>query len=276
MVFSFAASCQRAGLSLANAANDESHFTHESGVTYASESWQTLDIYTPKGEAGKAPTVLFFYGGGWTGGAKEDYAFVANRLTQEGYAVVISDYRKYPEARYPDFQLDAALATRWIVDHAEQYQLDAGVLFIMGHSAGAHIGAMLIADASYLAAQSLNPSVFAGFIGIAGPYHFSPEEETYKQIFGPPENYLNMQMTHFIDGSEPPILLQHGMWDSIVGKVNIERLEPALKEHSNDYTVKYYPQATHLSIIGAYSNTLPLHNSVVKDALAFMKEVREK
>ena len=82
--------------------------------------------------------------------ASEIYRFVAEALARRGYVAVLPDYRVYPPARYPDFLDDGAQAVRWAKDNAARFGGDPTKIFIMGHSAGAHIAAMLTIDATWL------------------------------------------------------------------------------------------------------------------------------
>ncbi|MDI7066444.1 alpha/beta hydrolase, partial [Klebsiella pneumoniae] len=101
------------------------------------------------------PVVVFFYGGSWQNGARSDYLFVGQALTSRGFVAVLPDYRTYPDTRFPGFMEDAAAAVRWARDHAAEYGGDPSRIFLMGHSAGAHIVALLATDGHYLAAQHM-------------------------------------------------------------------------------------------------------------------------
>ena len=177
-------SCQHTGLFLANLLNDNQGYTTAQNIAYGEQEWQTLDIHTPVEIQNSTPVIVFFYGGGWTQGTKEQYRFVADRLTQEGFIVVIPDYIKYPDATYPAYVEDAATATKWIVGNIEKHKENAEQLFIMGHSAGAHTAAMLLTDRKYLQQHELTPNIYKGFVGISGPYHFTPEASKFKKVFG--------------------------------------------------------------------------------------------
>ncbi len=100
---------------------------------------------------------------------------MAKALARRGYVAVLPDYRIYPQARYPDFLDDGARAVRWAKDNATRFGGDPQKLFLMGHSAGAHIAAMLALDATWLQKVGLVPGRdIAGLIGISGPYDFLP------------------------------------------------------------------------------------------------------
>ena len=107
--------------------------------------------------------------GGWRSGHKGLYRYVAKALTRRGYVAVVPDYRIYPEVRYPDFLDDGARAVRWVKDNVHRFGGDPEKIFLMGHSAGAHIAAMLSIDSTWLDKIGLVPGRdLAGLIGILG------------------------------------------------------------------------------------------------------------
>ena len=124
---------------------------------YARGARHGLDICRPK-SASAAPIVVFFYGGGWRSGRKKIYRYAARALARRGYVAVLPDYRVYPEAKYPDFLEDGARAVRWVKDNASRFGGDPGKIFLMGHSAGAHIAAMLSVDGRWLQKVGMLPS----------------------------------------------------------------------------------------------------------------------
>ena len=86
------------------------------GEAYGDDPRQRLDVYRPSG-SGHHPVVVFFYGGSWNEGRREDYRFVGEALASRGCLVVIPDYRVYPQVRYPAFLEDCAAATGWTTGH---------------------------------------------------------------------------------------------------------------------------------------------------------------
>src|SRR5258708_34670486 len=102
-------------------------------IAYGALDRQKLDIYLPKDRKPRA-VIVFFYGGGWKRGDRKLYRLLGGALTGRGYALVVPDYRVFPEARFPAFVEDAALAMKWARANAPMFG-DAP-LFVMGHSAG--------------------------------------------------------------------------------------------------------------------------------------------
>src|ERR1700761_6855046 len=74
-----------------------------SGIAFGSDPRQRLDIYVPHGLKSPAPVLLFFYGGNWETGKREDYLAFGQAFASQGIVTVIADYRLYPQVKYPAF-----------------------------------------------------------------------------------------------------------------------------------------------------------------------------
>jgi acetyl esterase/lipase len=266
---------QSAGLWAVNLPTVFSGTVIERGTGYGQEAWQRLDIYRPPGrEERKRPVIVFFYGGRWTFGAKESYRFAGDAFARRGYITVIPDYNKYPRVRFPAFVEDGAKALTWVYSHIADYGGDRERIFAAGHSAGAHIGALLAADPRYLVREGQNRSaVIRGFAGLAGPYAFTPSDPDLVEIFGPPENYPAMQVTTFIDGTQPPMLLLHGGSDTTVKRYNLDRLEAQIREKGGIVKTAVYPGVGHIWIAGALSRINFFGPPVLDDMLAFFNSI---
>lgn len=109
-----------------------------------------LDLYLPEKE--NFETVVYFHGGGLTGGHKNDYYYVemARDFANAGIGFVSVEYRKYPNVRFPDYICDCAKAVKWVKDNIVQYG-GKGSVMISGQSAGAWISLMLCFNTQYLA-----------------------------------------------------------------------------------------------------------------------------
>lgn len=220
--------------------------------TYAPQHDLKLDIYRPSPSATSAPVALFFYGGSWRTGSRDEYAFVGKALASCGIVAIVADYRKYPQGRFPDFETDAAAATRWTIDHARDWGGDPARVFLVGHSAGAQIVALLATDARYLAAEGLNPRDLAGVVGIAGPYDFLPlTDPKIKEVFGEESKWPASQPINFVDGDEPPFLLLNGTGDRVVDPRNSASLTQRLRAAGIAVTHKQYAGVGHFRILAA-------------------------
>ncbi|MFC3683778.1 alpha/beta hydrolase [Hydrogenophaga luteola] len=149
---------------------------------YGPDPRHRLDVYLPPPPVSGAPAVLFFYGGTWSSGRRQDYRFVGEALASRGIVALVADYRLSPQVSYPSFVQDSALALRWAWDRVERLGASPGRLFVLGHSAGAYNAAMLALDPRWLGAVGLAPRQLAGWIGLAGPYDFLPIEVREAQL----------------------------------------------------------------------------------------------
>ena len=242
------------------------------GIAYGDHHRQQLDIYAPRVESPTArPVVVFFFGGGWTDGDRADYLFVAEALASRGYLVVIPDYRVYPEVRFPAFVEDGASATAWVLDNVAAFGGDPRQVYVMGHSAGAHIAAMLIFDAGYLRAAGHRPDELAGLIGLAGPYDFLPiESRTLRVIFGPVAQHGSSQPVNFVDGDEPPAYLLHGTADNTVWPRNTWRLAAKIRAASGRVQTRVYEDLDHSRLLGALARPFRNWAPVLEDIAAFI------
>jgi acetyl esterase/lipase len=241
-------------------------------VAYGEGPRRTLDVYRPAAMPTAGPVVVFFYGGSWQAGDKAIYRFVGTALARRGYLTLVPDYRVYPQTRYPGFLEDAAQAVRWAKQNAARYGGDPSRLFVMGHSAGAYIAAMLALDPRWLRSADLDPGRdLAGLIGIAGPYDFLPlQSEPLITIFGGAARTETQPIAHVGKGA-PPALLVTGAWDRLVDPGNTTRLAAKLRAAGNRVRSAVYPRIGHMAIIGAFAAPLRFLAPVLRDADAFMK-----
>jgi acetyl esterase/lipase len=244
-------------------------------IPYGEGARRTLDVYRPNAAA--APVVVFFYGGSWQTGSKQIYQFVAMALARQGYVAVVPDYRVYPEIRYPGFLEDGARALRWVKDNAARFGGDPNKLFVMGHSAGAYMAAMLALDSRWLRTVDMAPDRdISGLIGISGPYDFLPlRDGTLQTIFGG-ANDATTQPINYVAPGAPPALLVTGANDDTVNPGNSARLAARLHAAGDAATVLTYPRVGHLSIIGAFAWPLRFLAPVLRDVNQFIAETAER
>jgi acetyl esterase/lipase len=232
-------------------------------LRYGPASRQTLDVYVPSG-ASRRPVVLFWYGGSWINGARERYRFVGAALANAGYVAVVPDYRLYPQVRFPTFQDDAALALRWTREHAAEFGGDPQAIFLMGHSAGAHIAATLVLDDRYLRKVGGSPDWVRGWIGVSGPYALEMRTDLLLEVFrsSGPEAW---QPIGLVRAHTPPALLLHGTDDTMVHPRETVELEQKLTAVGVPAECHLYPYRTHEDTVAAFAITMrsradTLHN----------------
>ncbi len=229
-----------------------------------------LDVFRPaSGTRSPAPVVVFLYGGSWRSGERDYYRFVGSALAKRGVLVIVPDYRKAPAAPFPAFMQDAARAVAWARDNAAANGGDPTRITLMGHSAGAHIAALLGTDAQYLKAVGMVPRDLRGVIGLAGPYDFLPiTDPDIKEVFGAEPGWPRSQPVNFVDGDEPPFLLIHGDADNTVWPRNSENLAAKLRGRKESVTLKIVPGVGHVGLVNGFLS--PRFSPVLADSLQFI------
>jgi acetyl esterase/lipase len=262
----------------------------ERGLRYGSERRQMLDVYAPLPGARQSVepmpvtsvlvasdarvgtrVVVFLYGGAWRGGSRDYYRFVGEALASQGLVVVIPDYRVYPEVQFPVFNADAARAVRWVRDNIAGYGGNPDDIVLLGHSAGAHIAALLVTDQHYLAAAGVPSAAIRGFVGLAGPYGIDPR--AYRITRGPFATVgdpAEAQPTAQVTGGEPPMLLLHGDADGTVWPVNSLALAERVNAAGGAARMIGYPDLGHIGILLAFAEMFRDGVPVFADTVRFI------
>lgn len=237
----------------------------DASAVYDARQQLSLDLYRPSpASSTPAPVVVFFHGGGWKTGQREQYRFVGERLAQQGILAVVADYRTYPRSTFPGFVEDGAAAVAWVRQHAREYGGEPQSLYVAGHSAGAQIAALIGTDPRYLAVHGLQPRDLAGVIGLSGPYDFVIEGG-YEQVFGAPARWPDAQAVNFVNGDEPPFLLVHGTGDKVVEVRDSQELADKMRKAGNPAELLLLPAAGHLAPLAAIYD--PARDPSVLDAI---------
>ena len=244
------------------------------GIAYGPDPRQELDLYVPSRERPPYPVVLFFFGGSWNSGSRADYRFVGEALAAKGILAVIADYRLYPQVRYPAFLEDCAHAAAWTLGNLGRYGGDPRRVYLMGHSAGAYNAAMLALDPRWLAHVGSDPSEFAGFIGLAGPYDFLPiEVPEVRPVFLYPDSPPDSQPIVFASERAPRTFLAAPRTDRLVNpERNTHQLAAKLAADGVSVTYKRYPYVTHATLIGAMGRPLRWLAPVLDDVTGFIQD----
>ena len=220
-------------------------------LSYGKDSLQALDLWVPQG-ATKAPLVLFVHGGGWKRGSKDNAmgrAMPAHML-QQGYAFASIDYRLVPAATVEQQAADVATALAHILKRADELGIDPSRVVLTGHSAGAHLVALVGTDERYLKAVGLSfadidgvmPNDGAAYdvaaqIASAGPMML----DTYQQAFGtdPARQKALSPIHHAARPNAPAFLLLHVQRPDAVAQS--KALAEALRQGGSQAEVAGFP-----------------------------------
>jgi len=240
------------------------------GVAYGDGPRQQLDIYRPlPGKAAAPPIVVFFYGGNWESGERENYRFVGEFLAASGAVAVIPDYRLHPQVRYPEFLKDCAAAVAWAFANARALGGDPARIYVMGHSAGAYNAAMMALDPRWLGPQRER---LAGFVGIAGPYDFLPiENPATRRAFNWPDTPRESQPVEYVSFKGPRTLLIAASKDKLVDPArNTMGLARRLQAAGVDTTVRLLDGVSHVTVLASVAEPLKFLSPVREELRAFL------
>ncbi|NEU13987.1 alpha/beta hydrolase [Methylobacterium sp. BTF04] len=242
-------------------------------AAYGPHKRQRVDVYTPVAATGGAPVLVFFYGGSWKNGAKEDYEFVGQALAAQGFVTVLPDYRLYPEVRFPDFLDDGARAIAWVRDNIAAYGGDPSRIVLAGHSAGAYNAAMLGFDPRYLRKAGVEPKIVRAVAGLSGPYDFLPlDQGTATELFGEAPDKAATQPITFASAHSPPTFLATGDGDTTVRPRNTQNLAARLREARVPVQERVYPGLDHADTLLALSVAFRAKAPELAEMAAFLKQ----
>jgi acetyl esterase/lipase len=234
-----------------------------------------LDLYLPKGQK-DYPVVFLVHGGAWVIGDKRNFGFapvMGRAFAQNGVGLISISYRLAPKAKHPAQIEDVALAYAWAQKNIGKYGGRADQMFVCGHSAGAHLVALLATDERYLKAHGLSAKDIHGVIPISGIYDIP--EKALPQVFGDdPEVKKLASPLRQIKGKLPPFLILYA--DNELpgcGKAFAEMFATALREKDTAVETHEIKDSNHVKIIGAASDK---DDAVFKMILDFVRKNVEK
>jgi len=151
---------------------------------------QILDVYSPA-RAKNLPVVFWIHGGGWQEGDKSGVLEKPRAFMEKGFVFVATNYRFLPKVDMGTLIGDVAKSIHWVHDHIAEYGGDPERLFIMGHSAGAQLAALICIDDRYLKAEGLSLACIKGCVPVDGDTYDVPAmietEETRRRVHGQPQ-----------------------------------------------------------------------------------------
>lgn len=162
-------------------------------LSYGKDPLQKLDYWKPMQKG--SPLVVFVHGGGWKRGDKSNATGKdkSEHYLQQGYAFASVNYRLVPAATVEQQAQDVADAIAHLIAHADSLGFDPNRIVLMGHSAGAHLSALVGTDMRYLQQARLKPDALRGIIPIDGAcYDVARQmagggkfmQDTYIEAFG--------------------------------------------------------------------------------------------
>jgi len=215
--------------------------------TDPADAQRRLDVYSPTvGE--NHPIAIWIHGGGWRRGDKAAVQRKPGAFVEKGYIFVSVNYRFVPDVTVSEMTGDIAKAIKWVHDHAVEHSGSPETIFVMGHSAGAHLAALVCTDDRYLKAEGLSLANIKGCVPVDTAAYDVPSQvknigslrkSTYTSVFGEDQKSQKelSPISYVAKGKEiPPFLILH-VADRPDSKEQSHALAKALREADVDATV---------------------------------------
>ena len=234
------------------------------GINYKTVGGRSLqlDLHLPTGVKGKIPLVFYIHGGGWASVTKED-ATNLESFIREGWAMSAMDYRFSKEARFPAQMEDVNAALRWLRAHADEFNLDPERFVVWGHSAGAHLAALMALTGEsrvFDTGENLHVSSKILAVGCVSPpvdlddfgHQESAKEMVVALLGGTPGEKKDLAalaspLSHAKKGEAPPFLFVHGDKDDIVPLRHSEKLHELLVRNGLSSQLVVQPGVDHFN-----------------------------
>ncbi|MDA8520673.1 alpha/beta hydrolase [Acidovorax sp. NCPPB 4044] len=222
-------------------------------ISYGPTVAETLDIF-PAAESG-APVFLFIHGGYWRARSARDFSCVAAGPHSLGFTTVVIDYALCPAVSLDEIVRQARAAAAWVLRHIGGHGGDPQRVVIGGHSAGGHLGAMLLAT-DWVGDYGLPADPFAGAVLVSGLYDIAPLRYSYLQ----PAIQLdegavqrNSPISHVRSCATPLVLSWGEAEQEAFARQSLE-FRAAWEEAGNAAELAPQPGADHFSAVQAFED----------------------
>jgi acetyl esterase/lipase len=217
-----------------------------------SDHKDTLDLYLPEGRT-NVPVIVSYYGGALTAGDKSEHVFIGQRFASAGIATAVVNYRLSPGVTHPAHIKDAAASFAWVKRHIAEYGGNADRVFVIGHSAGAYLAALLATDERYLAAHELSLRDIRGVVPVSAFYWVertgvAPDRD--KSVWGTDQKvWIDASPAHHLHNRVPPMLILYADGDEDWRRQqNVEMAQAIKAAGSANVTIAMIAGRTHMSI----------------------------
>ena len=221
------------------------------GASY-SDNKDKVDLYLPEGRT-NVPVIVSYYGGALMAGDKSEHAFVGQRFASAGFATVVVNYRLSPGVAHPEHIKDAAASFAWVKRHIAEYGGNPDRIFVIGHSAGAYLVALLSTDERYLVAHKLSLRDIRGAVPVSAFYWVertgvAPDRD--KSVWGTDQKvWVDASPAHHLHAGVPPVLILYADGDEDWRRQqNIEVAQAIKAAGSANVSVAMIKGRTHNSI----------------------------
>jgi acetyl esterase/lipase len=221
-----------------------SYVISENGGNPADADKHKLDLYLPRDKK-NFPVLVFLHGGSWRAGDRSQYMALGDRLARAGIGVAIPSYRLMPQNPHPAQIEDVAAAFAWVTQNISQRGGDASRIYLAGHSAGAHLAALLALDEKYLGKYGLPRTSIRSVIAMSGVYNVD-KLDTFLVAAGTGDKHDASPGAHAHSGA-PPFLISYCQWDYFGLPKQARDFTLTLKKNFVSAQLLYVPGENHIS-----------------------------
>lgn len=221
-------------------------------IAYGESSGERLDFFPTN--RSDAPLLIFIHGGWWRSLDKSDFSFIVPAYTRAGVNVALTNYTLAPQASIADIVLQQLRALAWLYRNAETYDFNPRRIVVAGHSAGAHLTAMMMSAVWPVFGNDLPPDLVKAGILMSGVYDLEPVRHAE---FVNVDLKLNEKSIEFLSPSTipqahpAPFISAFGALESEEFKRQTALIEKSW--HTNHRARIALPESNHLTICDAFA-----------------------
>ncbi|MCY7352531.1 MAG: alpha/beta hydrolase [Cytophagaceae bacterium] len=242
-----------------------------------------LDVYAPRRKpATLQPVVVFVHGGAWNSGSKNIYSFIGRRLAKQGVVAVIINYRLSPQVQVPAMADDCARAVLWATRNIAEFGGDPTRIYVMGHSAGGGLAALLASDDRLFARLGLLKNPVRGAIlddpgGVDMNNYLQkmeyPGDESYLTAFGRDSTvWRRVSPIYYVSATNPPVLVFVGGKTYPGIKSSTARFREELKKAGARFEFTVLPGKKHIPMV---LQLFWKNNVIYKDLLRLVRDEKQ-
>ena len=251
-------------------------------INYAgnTDNANTLNIYYKKDGVKDKPVLIFIHGGSWSSGKKETYWWLGRNFARKGVVTAIINYPLAPNAQYEKMANDCALAVKWVQENIGEYEASSNKIFIMGHSAGAHLAELINADPQYFRNAGIKNPIKGVILNDAfglDLYQYLTESEKddfyvdfIRTFTSKPNVWTLASPMNYAENVKNPHLLFFGSKTYKAIKIQTPVFYKKLKDNGVDVSIKEIKGKSHIPMI---TQMIFGCNDLYKDIVSFISRV---